>query len=204
MRGAATDDGTRFWVSGASGGVELVPLGGVAAASIISNLTNARTVQIVDNQLYGTSNSGTFTNVFAVGNGLPTSPAAAVSLAGLPTSSASPFAFVLMGANTLYVADDRTTSTGGGIQKWTFDASASRWTLATTFTAGLGGVGVRGLAGYASDSSVVLIATTAEGGNPSGQHVVTLTDAGSENPAAVKIVNGSASIAYRGVALPPF
>ena len=70
------------------------------------------------------------------------------------------------------------------------------------FSAGLGGVGVRGLAGYASGSNVVLIATTAESANPSGQHVVTLTDP--ESPTAANIVTGSTSIAYRGVALPPF
>jgi len=204
VRGAVTDDGTRFWVSGASGGVQLAPLGGVAASPISSNLTNVRAVQVVDGQLYGTSNSGTFTNVFTVGSGLPISPAPATSLPGLPAASASPFAFVFIGTSTLYIADDRSTATGGGIQKWTFDAAASRWTLLTTFTSGLGGIGVRGLTAYLSGASVILIATTADGGNPSGQHILTLTDAGSENATVVNIVNGSTSMAYRGVALPPF
>ena len=92
-------------------------------------------------------------------------------------------------------------ATGGGIQKWLFNGAT--WTLVKTFTGGLGTFGVRGLAGYATDSSVALIATMAESANPSGQRIVTLVDDGLTEPTATTIVNGSAQVAYRGVALPP-
>jgi hypothetical protein len=204
VRGAVTDDGTRFWLSGAnggaSGGVQFVALGGTAGSSITSNLSNVRTLEIFGGQLYGGSNNGTFTNVFTVGIGLPTTPATAVRFqvflrrprAHSPSSSSA------RTRSRRRRPSDATA--GGGIQKWTLNGAT--WTLATTFSAGLGGVGARGLAGYVSGSNVVLIATTAESANPSGQHVVTLTDP--ESPTAANIVTGSTSIAYRGVALPPF
>jgi hypothetical protein len=130
-----------------------------------------------------------------------------VALPGFPATGASPFAFVFVGQDLLYVADDRGTTAGGGIQKWQLvanpDGGGLSWVLQKTFVGGLGTTGVRGLAGYAQDTSVVLIATTAESANPSGQRIVTLTDTGSNDPAATTIVTGSTSVAYRGVALPP-
>jgi hypothetical protein len=208
IRGAVTDDtGSQFWASGPSGGVRFVTLGGTTSTLISTGLTNTRTVQIFEGQLYGSSNSGAFSNVFTVGIGVPTTPALAtdiVSLPGFPkTSGPSPYAFVFIGT-TLYVADDRATGSpvtaGGGIQKWTLRGGL--FSLQTTFTTGLGGFGVRGLTGFASGSNVVLIATTAETLDPSGQRIVTLTDTGAGDAPATTIVTGSLNVAYRGVTLP--
>ncbi len=128
VRAAVTNDGSRFWLTGAnggsSGGVQSLLLGGTTGTSITSNLSNARTLQIVGGQLYGSSNNGAFTNVFQVGSGLPIASTTATSFTGMPTSGASPYGFVLLdlnasvaGPDTLYVADDRATGAGGGIQE---------------------------------------------------------------------------------------
>jgi hypothetical protein len=209
VRGAVSDDeGLRFWVSGASGGVQLVDLGGGTSSTISSNLANVRTLEIFGGQLYGAASSGSvFNNIFTVGTGLPTTSVPLAALLGFPATGASPFAFVFIDANTLYVADDRAVAVppilptaGGGIQKWT--SNGTGWTLSATFTAGLG-VGVRGLAGYRSDEGVVLVATTADAGNPSGQHIVKFVDNGSETPTATTIVDAKPNTAFRGVTLPP-
>jgi hypothetical protein len=168
-------------------------------------LANVRTVQIIDGQLYGSAANGNYNNVFKVGAGLPTTGVNVVALPGFPATGPSPYSFVFIGQSLLYVADDRALAVPpaaptGGIQKWLFNGVS--WSLVKTFTGGLT-TGVRGLAGYATDSSVVLIATTAEAGNPSGQRIVTLVDDGLSEPTATTIVTGSASVAYRGVALPP-
>ena len=201
IRGAVTSNGFEFWAAGAGGGVQLVNLGQSTSTTISSNLANVRTLQIINGQLFGSAASGNFNNVFTVGAGVPTTPANVVALPGFAATGPSPYAFVFIGQSLLYVADDRTVATGGGIQKWLFNGAT--WTLVKTFTGGLGTFGVRGLAGYATDSSVVLIATTAESANPSGQRIVTLVDDGLTEPTATTIVNGSAQVAYRGVALPP-
>ena len=70
--------------------------------------------QIFGGQLYGSSGSGGFTNVFTIGSGLPvTVNQTATPLPGLPTTGASPYGFVLFdldaavaGNDTLYLADD--------------------------------------------------------------------------------------------------
>jgi hypothetical protein len=186
-----------------------VNLGATTSSTISSNLANVRTLEIFGGQLYGAASSGSvFNNVFTVGTGLPTTSVPLAVLPGFPATGASPFAFVFIDANTLYVADDRAVAlppalptAGGGIQKWT--SNGSGWTLSATFTAGLGGVGVRGLAGYRTDAGVVLVATTADGGNPSGQHIVKIIDNGLETPTATTIVDAGPNTAFRGVTLSP-
>jgi hypothetical protein len=73
VRGAVTDDGSRFWVVGANGGVRLASLGSAGASTQINSAapTNIRTVSIFGGQLYISTGSGT-TGVYSVGSGLPT------------------------------------------------------------------------------------------------------------------------------------
>lgn len=160
VRGAVSTDGSVFWVSG---NASSAPLGGVRYATlgtsgsgtqVLASPSNVRTVNIAAGQLFGDSGSGSFTNVFSIGFGLPTMAGqVATSLPGLPTATESPYGFVffdrsaaIAGIDTLYIADDRNIASGGGIQKWTFDGNM--WNLQATFTNGLV-TGVRGLAAEA-------------------------------------------------------
>jgi hypothetical protein len=159
-------------------------------------------LNITSGQLFGATNTATYTAVFGVGTGLPiVAGQSAYLLYGLPVSQPYGFAFFDRtgthgGLDTLYIADDRSFATGGGIQKWAFDGSI--WYLVTTFTSGLGSAGVRGLAAEAQGANVVLYATTVE---PSGNNLVRVVDDGGTSPTATVIATAPANTVYRGVAL---
>jgi hypothetical protein len=203
VRSAVTSDGNTFWIAGTAGsnsntgGVWSNTLGATAGEThVVSNPDNCRWLQIFGGQLYGSSGSGNFANVFTIGSGLPTDAAqTATTLPGLALTGNSPYGFVLFdldgtvaGLDTLYIADDK-----GGVQKWTFDGVI--WTLASTF-----GPAVRGLAGYVSGGTVTLMASTAETGN---NHLVVFTDDGSSTPVGSTVATSPTNTLYRGVALSP-
>jgi len=198
-RGAATDDGTRFWVSGATNGVVYIPVGATGGTSILATPANVRVVDIAGGQLYGSASSGAFTNVFTIGTGLPTtSGTTATSLPGMPTTVASPYGYAFVGSNVLYVADDRAIASGGGVQKWTL--AGATWSLATTFNSGIA-AGTRGVAAVMTGSTTTVIATVAAA---SANTVVTFIDDGLNlNPSATVIATAPTNTVYRGVALSP-
>jgi hypothetical protein len=177
-------------------------LGTTGGTQILASPNNTRTLNIASGQLFGTTNTATYTAVFAVGTGLPTAAGQSPSLLyGLPASQPYGFAFFDRtgshgGLDTLYIADDRSIVSGGGIQKWTFDGSI--WYLVATFSDGLGAAGVRGLAAEAQGANVVLYATTVES---TGNKLVRVIDDGSTSPTATVIATAAANTVYRGVAL---
>lgn len=211
IRSAVSDDGTQFWTGGtastaANGGCWLVPLGTTAAPTQISvtgtgTLTNMRVVNIFGGQLYVSSASGTFQGVSAIGSGLPTTGGQSVTLLpGFPTAAGpSSYDYFLADSATLYVADDRAITGGGGIQKWTFDGST--WTLAYTLNAGLPGTnGCRGLTGVVDGSVVTLYATVANAA--SNNSLVTVTDGGAAS-SFTTLVSAGTNRVFRGVRIVP-
>jgi hypothetical protein len=200
-RAAASTDGSNIWLSGSTGlwaGLRDEP--SQSGASLLASPTNVRWVAIFGGQLYASSGSGTYTNVFTVGTGLPMSAGqTATSLPGLPTSGASPYGFVLFdlstavaGYDTLYVADD-----AAGLQKWIFDGAT--WSLGETLNLSTP-VGFRGVAGFVSGGKVTLMASTAETGT--NRLVVFVDDAGAA-PVGTPVATSSANTMFRGVALSP-
>jgi hypothetical protein len=202
IRSAASTDGTEFWASGAgAGGVWYTLLGPQSASTVqvSTSVTNTRNINIFDGQLYASSASGAFRGVNAVGTGLPTTSGETITLLpGFDPSTSSPqsvYDFFFSNADTLYVADDRSVASGGGIQKWTFDGST--WSLAYTMATAPGG-SVRGLHGYVdatNGGSVVLFATTTE---TNANRVVTVTDTGAAS-AFTTIATAPTNTAFRGV-----
>jgi hypothetical protein len=209
VRGATSIDGTAFWVAGngstGTAGVQYAVLGATDSTQVLATPSNCRLVGIAGGQLYVTSGSSGYTAVLSVGSGAPTMTGAAGQLLpGMAATGASPYAFALFdlnanipGLDTLYVSDDRSATSGGGIQKWTFDGA--KWTLATTLNQGLSG-GVRGLAGAVTGSGVTLIATTTETSN---NHLVAVVDDGSSNPAFSVIADAPMNTLFRGVVIAP-
>jgi hypothetical protein len=128
----------------------------------------------------------------------------------MPTTGQSPLSFVLLdrddavtGLDTLYVADDRAPSAGGGVQKWKSDGT--KWTLVTTFThdnaGAVLGVGMRGLAGTVSGNAVVLLATSADSAR---NRIFMYTDDGNNpNPTPALIATAAVNTMYRGIAFAP-
>jgi hypothetical protein len=131
--------------------------------------TSIRDVEIVNNQLYVTSTSGAF-RVATVGTGLPTTASqVGVNLPGISNNSSggtvipTPSGFFLTSDNggaspdTLYVADDDTVASGGGIYK--FSLESGTWVLNNIAIA----ADVRGLTGIQGGAAgVTLFATTAD------------------------------------------
>ena len=205
VRGAVTDDGDEFWISGSGtgdGGIwyELHGLNG--ATQLVSTPSSVRAIGIVSGRLYADSGSSGNSNVFVVGTGLPTTiNPTTTALSGMPTSNASPYGFAFFdrgsvpGIDTLYVADDRAIASGGGIQKWTWNGTT--WSLQATFSNGIT-TGVRGLAAEVASGKLVLYATTTEA---TQNKLVKVIDNGTATPAISTIATAAANTIYRGVAM---
>jgi predicted extracellular nuclease len=201
VRGAATDDGSKFWVAGANGGLRLVPLGGSGTTTQINSAapTNLRAVTAAGGQLYVSTGSGT-TGVYTVGSNLP---ATGGQTPALTTAVPSPYAIVPLdrdpavpGIDTLYVADD-SASPNGGVLKFSFDGTT--WTARGSLRPG--GNGVRGLTGVANGAGVTLFATT------STNALVKVDDTAASNATisatSTVLQTAAANTALRGVAFAP-
>ena len=195
-RSATSADGTAFWVTSSSGGTRYATLGSTTSTLLSTAPTNVRQVNIFNGQLYISSASSTFFGISSVGTGLPTTSGQTTSiLPGFPTATGpSSYAFSIKptSADIIYVADDRTTASGG-IQKWTL--AGGNWTLTYTLTPGLG-VGVRGLSVNWAGAEPIIYATTTD------NRLVTVTDAGSASPVTT-LATASLNTAFRGVAFAP-
>jgi hypothetical protein len=220
-RGAATLDGSAFWVSGTGttdGGVWYATLGstGSSAVQIVGQTTptanppsNARAAaifvdQAANQQLYTTSSTSTLPGVFSIaGEPPPITQSTATVLTGTGAGSPSPYGILMFdldttpGLETLYVCDDRSLANGGGLQRWKL-GSGGTWTLDATLTNGLT-AGCRWLTGWVSGANIVLVATTAD----SVPKLVTVTDDGSASPAFTALATSATNTAFRGVALAP-
>ncbi len=203
VRGATTSDGSQIYAAGApgatDGGVYYAAFGSVTAGTpVTTQPVNARGVGIHNGQLYATSNTSGYTDVFAIGSGLPTAAAAPAPLPGFPTTGASPNEFTFNSAQNLcYVADDRSLALGGGVQEWILNGST--WSLYQTYTAGLP-AGVRGLC---VDFTVVpprVYCTTASNQNNA---IYVFADSGQAVPTASLVAAAPANTGFRGLARIP-
>jgi hypothetical protein len=203
IRSAVSTDGVDLWITGpqpGTDGVRYTALGCTGDGSIQLAGVNSRVANIFNGQLYISSGSSGYYGISAVGSGLPiTKGQTATVLPGTGISGAgdaSPFDFYFADANTLYVADDRAPSSGGGIQKWTFNGAS--WSLAYVLAGELTAVGVRGLTGTTADGVTTLYATTAE----SVSRLVSVADTGAGS-AFVTLATAPANTAFRGVDFAP-
>ncbi|RZL00269.1 MAG: DUF3616 domain-containing protein, partial [Hymenobacter sp.] len=125
VRGAASADGSSFYVVGGNSGVVYVPLGNTAASTGIStgSPTNNRAVGISRGNLYVSSGSVPTYGVVQVGTGLPTTAGQTQTLlpgfpiGGTSSTTASSYSFfftdqstAVAGNDVLYVADDGTAT----------------------------------------------------------------------------------------------
>lgn len=212
IRGAASTDGFDVWAVGANTGVFHTNIGstGSAGINVASTVTNLRTVDIFGGQLYFSSSTGAFRGISTVGTGTPTTSGQTVTqiTPAYGTGNASPYQFFfadlttsVAGLDTLYVADDRTTASGGGIAK--FSLVGGSWVL-TNIYAGTGTVGARGLTGVVNGSNVTLYATTTE---TSANRLISITDTsgynGTLSGTATTLATAATNTVFRGVAPAP-
>jgi hypothetical protein len=193
IRSAASTNGTDLWTAGTAtttGGVRYTTLGATTTTQLSTTPTNTRVVNIVAGQLYTSAASGAFQGVSTVGTGLPTTSGQTTTLLnGFPvTSGPGAYDYYFADANTLYVADDR-SSAAGGIQKWVL--AVGTWTLVQTLNPATN-IGCRGLSGFTEGGVTTLFATT------TNNLLVSVVDTGPSS-AFTTLVTGVANTALRDV-----
>ena len=210
FRGAATQDGSAFWSSGAgssgTGGTWYVTSGSFtsSATQISSTISSTRVVNIFGGQLYTSSSSSSYHGVNSVGSGLPTSTGqTSANLPGFPAAdtSSSAYGFYFFdlnpnvpGVDVAYVCDDRAAS-GGGLLKYSLVSGS--WVLNGNISSS---AGLRGVTGYSSCSGVKLF-ISGQGG------LYTFTDASGYNQpltgSLTQLVTPATNTVIRGVAFAP-
>jgi PEP-CTERM motif len=226
FRAAAGDDtATNVWTAGTAGTGQTATAGfryfNSNAIIPSGTLTNTRTVETRNGQVFGGTSSGSTVGVYALGSDTPLTSQTATSLISTGTSSNhAPEQFVLVtdpnntqstantfGYNVAYIADDGTAASetpgAAGIEKWVLGASG--WTNVYTITDGVA-TGYRGLAAQLDPATgnVILWATTADGtkleqfADPLEGISNALADASS-----LTLATAPANDLFRGVALSP-
>ena len=110
-----------------------------------------------------------------VGDGLPTTSGQAMTrLPGMTDAvSASSWDFFFANDHTLYVVDDGSSATTGGLQKWVLSDDTGNWSqVYKVATDGTVSFGLRSLAGYLDGDNAVLFATN----NQTNTRLLTMTD----------------------------
>ena len=99
----------------------------------------------------------------------------------------------------MYVADDQSAASGGGVAKWTFNGTT--WTAGPIFADGVGTAGVLGLTAIVTGANVTLVATT---GEVSLNRIIVYVDDGvTTNPTGAVIATAATNTIFRGVAPAP-
>jgi len=206
LRSVVSPDGVQFYATTANAGTRYVA-SPTATTSTQVNTVNARNANIFNTQLYVSSGSGTNRGVNTVGSGLPiTSGQTMTRLPGLTdTANASSWDFFFANDHTLYIVDDSSSATVGGLQKWVLSDDTGNWSQAYRIaTDGTVSFGLRSLAGYVDGGNAVLFATN----NQSTTRLLTMTDVIANTTAPVgQVWNGiytaPTGTAIRGVEFIP-
>jgi hypothetical protein len=218
-RAAVSYDGTGFWVvgggTGTTGGMWYAPLGATVTTTTggtqIFSATSTGTYGvwtcgIFNDQLYGTANTQTplLLGLYQTDTALPIIAATPIQFIGNSGSSPLDFAVLdldpdIAGVDTVYLSDERTAATGGGIQKWVNRGSG--WTLDYTLGAGLT-TGIRHFVAVDSPDGVMLIGATVPASTSTQNTIVRFIDTGVTSGATTFAV-APTNTAYRGIALSP-
>lgn len=127
LRSVWTSNGTDFWCVGATSGIVYSPLGGAGALVVCNTTTNNRVINSNGTDIYYMTGAGT--RGFYKIPGFPTT-SGQTSTNQFPTgTSSSPYDFIMVDANDIYIADD-----AAGLQKWV--NTGGTWSVAYTMTAG--------------------------------------------------------------------
>ena len=199
IRSGAADGANNFWAGGNGNSAAVSGVNYLGTASAASQVLsgNLRWVNIFNGNLYFSSGSTTPGTGIHQFTGLPV--AAAASTAVTTLAGQSPYGFSIdPTGSAMYVADDRATTSGGGIQRW--NKAGLVWSLAYTLGTGGGSTsGTRGLVVNWSGAAPVVFATTTETSN---NRLISVTDTGAGSVAAA-IASAGVNKALRGVAFAP-
>ncbi len=207
VRGASSDDGTRFWTSGEptnpSGGLRYAgSLGATTSTLLGSYSNNLRQVSVLGGNLFTSSGTGTpGRSVFHVGSGLPTSgsPTFTSSFTPDPTSQYQSFYFTNLGSgnnwdstgfDTLYTAGTNSNA----LFKYSFNGTS--WVLNNTVSL----AGIMDVTGSTQGTTVTLFVTT-------GTDLESFTDTAGYNAnlngTFTSLATAGSNYVFRGVAAVP-
>ena len=208
-RSAWSADGSSFYGVGGTGGIVYANLGATTGTAVTTTgtglLSNMRVIDVYNNQLYASSNSGTFRLATTGGAPASTTGQTLTNLSGWPTSGGSPYAYFLAdlnnavaGLDTAYVSDDAL-----GLLKYSLVGGT--WTLNGTI--GAAADAYRGLDAEIVGCSVNIFATRKGGTSAAGGgELVSITDTAGYNAAfstttPTLLATAAANTAFRGVSL---
>jgi hypothetical protein len=199
---SAVSDGRNVWLAGTGAGTGSSGLwysaGGGVPVQVSSG--NYRNANIFNGNLYVSTGSGTV-GIYSF-SGLPTDTATSTLLfatTGSGSGTPSPYDFALSPDGTFaYVADDRSGSKGGGIERWNLNAGV--WTMAYDLAPGTtSNDGMRQITVDFSGANPVIYGTTAEA---SANRLMEVTDTGAGS-AFTLLATAGANTVYRGVDFTP-
>ena len=208
-RSAWSADGSSFYGVGGTGGIVYANLGATTGTAVTTTgtglLSNMRVIDVYNDQLYASSNSGTFRLATTGGAPASTTGQTLTNLSGWPTSGGSPYAYFLAdlnnavaGLDTAYVSDDAL-----GLLKYSLVGGT--WTLNGTI--GAAADAYRGLDAEIVGGSVNIFATRKGGTSAAGGgELVSITDTAGYNAAfstttPTLLATAAANTAFRGVSL---
>jgi hypothetical protein len=208
FRGAASLDGSGFWVVGGTGtAVRYATPGATASTQLFSPPTVFRSVNIFGGQLYVSTSTGTV-RLGTVGSGTPTTAGQPLAtLPGIATLAGAYTQFFFSdldtgvpGVDTLYIADE--TASTGVITKYSLVSGT--WMSNGTVSVGTGNSFI-GLTGKTVGSSVTLFATRTT--SAPGSELMSIVDANGYNAAfsasSSVVATAATNTALRGVAMAP-
>jgi autotransporter-associated beta strand protein len=196
IRSAVSDGAGNFWAGGGSSGIDYLG-SNFAAATVAGSPSATRNMVLFNGSIYFTE----------TGSGL-----GVMSFAGAPVSAASPGFIVntavtggtsspqglAVNSNIVYVADNRVSTSGGGVLR--FNWNGSSWVYAYTLANNLtSSKVVDDLAVDFSGPNPVLYAVS---GETTGNHIIVATDTGSGSTWA-KLAGATSGNAFRGIVMAP-
>jgi hypothetical protein len=198
IRTAVSDGNNNYWAAGGNTGVYHFGNAISDTAVVSTTSTNIRHLSIFNNQLYYVTNKGNF-GLYKVGTATPTNSGNISTNIIATGTTSSPFAFSINAtSDTCYIADDRATNLGGGIQKWINNAGV--WTLAYTLGTGTAStIGCRSLTVKWNATYPVIFATTADTVN---NRIIKIIDNNS-SANAVTLAVAPAKTLFRGISFTP-
>lgn len=134
LRGATSDDGTNYWITGNGVGIQ-TSSNGTTITTVSSTTTNNRTAAIYNGQLYLTTGAGS-QGIYSIGSGTPVTGGQTGTRLFTPANT-DVYAFSISpdAATIYYVA-----SSGGGIYRSTFNGTT--WSGGTQIFSGSGYTGI--------------------------------------------------------------
>jgi hypothetical protein len=226
VRGAATVDGTAYWLSGSglnsTGGIRYAMPNATSSVLIAGNATGPRAMSIVGGQLYYSNKGGANANgIMTFGGTLPVSPLASTLLPGAMAFEADGFAAVdtdsTPGIDTLYVAVNQTLfgqNNNDKLRLVKFTLVGTTWTMSATFQPMMPSgtsttwTPTNGLTAVKTATGVRVYVTTDSPSDSVGAtgptRLATFLDDGStQTPVATILATAPAKTVYRGLALTP-